>query len=78
MVRSVKHWIEDYCVSHPAVSSDHTLSGSRSVSQMCVCEPACACLFFSSADHLESCTLKPLQTIYGSFVSLELFLLGPK
>lgn len=78
MVRSDKHWIEDYCVSHPAVSSDHTLSGSGSVSQMCVCVPACACLFFSSADHFESCTLQPPHTICGSFVNLIVFRLSSK
>lgn len=56
MVRSEGHWREGYCVSHishPAVSSDHTLSGPGSVGWMCLCVPACVYLSSSRADDLE-------------------------
>lgn len=63
VVRSEGHWREGYCVSHPAVSSDHTLSRPGSAS-VCVCLCACmhaftlfgrcapCCQFIESVDNL--------------------------
>lgn len=52
VVRSEGHWREGYCVSHPAVSSDHTLSrpGSASVC-VSVCVPACMRLLYLEDVH---------------------------
>lgn len=71
-MRSEGHWRDGYSVSHvshPAVSSDHTLSGPGSVSWMSACVPACVCLFFSRADHLEE--MHPAATTLNQRITCE-------
>lgn len=64
VVRSEEHWRRGYCVSHPAVLSDHTLSGPGSGRWVYVYVPACV-YFFSQADNLEGLYLAASR---GSFV----------